>query len=105
MLRGFLGIVGYYIWFIKNFASTASALIYLLQKDSFVWTKKAQQAFDNLKQHMANPPILTVLDFSKPFVIETDASGTDIGAILNQNNRPNAFYNKKLNTKMQMAST
>ena len=40
-------------------------------------------------------------DFSKPFEIYTDASARQLGAVITQNNRPIAFYSKKLNTAQQ----
>lgn len=105
MLRSLLGLAGYYRRFVKNFASIASPLTDLLQHDTFKWNEKTQAALDDLKLRMASPPVLVLPDFSKKFVVETDASGTGIGAVLYQDKRPIAFYSKKLNPRMQQSST
>jgi hypothetical protein len=41
--------------------------------------------------------MLAFPDFSKPFDIHTDASHTQLGAVISQAGRPNAFYSRKLN--------
>jgi hypothetical protein len=40
--------------------------------------------------------MLALPDFTQPFVLEADASGNGIGAILLQQGQPIAFYNKTL---------
>lgn len=48
---------------------------------------------------------MTLPDYTKPFIIETDASGTGVGAILMQQGRPIAYYSKALTPKQQSLST
>jgi hypothetical protein len=59
-----------------------------------------QQAFNNVKAAIAKETVLAYLDFSKPFEIFTDASSTQLGAVITQDNRPIAFFSRKL-SKMQ----
>ena len=54
---------------------------------------------------MCSTPLLTLLDFAKPFVIECDASSMGIAAILNQEGRPLAFTGRQLNGKHLGQST
>jgi len=48
---------------------------------------------------MSTTPVLATLDFSKPFIVEFDASGFRIGAILMQDNHSIAFESKKINKR------
>ncbi|KAL4384307.1 hypothetical protein GQ457_15G015210 [Hibiscus cannabinus] len=105
-VRGFLGIAGYYRRFIKNFATIAAPLSDLLRKgDHFPWTDAAQMAMDSLKSCICSTPVLALPNFAKEFIVETDASGVGIGAVLQQEGRPLAFFSQKLSQRMQGAST
>lgn len=101
-LRGFLGLVGYYRKFIKHFGLIARPLNDLLRKDSlFIWTSVHDSAFSSLKAALSSAPVLGIPDFTQPFHLETDASGSGVGAVLLQNGHPLAFISKALGPRNQ----
>lgn len=48
------------------------------------WNPAAEEAFQKLKTALCTAPVLCSPDFSKPLIVETDASDTGIGAALSQ---------------------
>lgn len=104
-LRGFLGSAGYYGRFIKGYGVISRPLFNSLKKDSFTWTPLQQEAFDTLKLTMTTTPVLALPDYSQPFILEADASGFGIGAVLMQQGRPLAYLSKALGPKAAATST
>ena len=90
-VKSFVGLVGHYRCFIKGFAKIAAPLYNLTSGDNkdkksehVDLSPDAHEAFDRLKAACLQAPILAFLDFTKPFLLETDASGRGLGAILSQ---------------------
>ncbi|GBP17500.1 Retrovirus-related Pol polyprotein from transposon 412 [Eumeta japonica] len=74
----------------------------LLKKDiRFNWTEEQQKSFDLMRKILTSPKILQYPDFSKPFILTTDASNYAIGAILSQGeigqDLPIAYASRTLN--------
>ena len=100
-VHSFIGLASYYQRFIPNFAKIAGPLHALIvpastkqklkkgevrRKDlpPFEWTEECQKSFDALKDALTSAPILAYPDYSKPFILETDASLKGLGAVLSQ---------------------
>jgi hypothetical protein len=101
-LRSFLGLVGYYRQFIRNFSGIAKSLNQLLQKDEpYQWNSSRQEAFEELKNRLIAAPVLVYPDFGKLFILATDASYIGFGATLsqldsNKKEHPIAYASKSL---------
>ena len=105
-IRSFLGLASFYRKFIRHFSAIASPLTELT-KDGQKWRfeKNETQAFLQLKAALINAPVLRLPDFSRPFVVTTDANLVSVGAILEQDFghglQPVAYESKKLSTAEQ----
>ena len=84
-LRRFLGFASWYRRFIPNYATLATPLTKLLKKtQSWIWHTEQQSAYEEIKLCLSNAPVLACPDFEIPFVLQTDASNTGLGAVLTQ---------------------
>lgn len=84
-VRRVVGTFSWYRRFIPNFSSIISPLTSLLKKGSkFGWDERCDSAFRKMKECLVSAPILSCPDYSRPFVVQTDASGYGIGAVLSQ---------------------
>jgi hypothetical protein len=105
-LRSFLGLAGYYRKFVQHFGIISKPLTLLLKKNSrFLWTQEQDIAFHCLKTKLSQAPVLALPDFSKPFVLETDACDQGIGAVLMQGGHPLAYVSKALGPQTRGLST
>lgn len=83
--RSFVGMAGWYRRFIPNFAAVMGCIHRLTSnRVKFVWTEECQSAFSTIKNALVQAPILSCPNFSRPFVIQTDASNYGLGAVLTQ---------------------
>ncbi|QRW07203.1 Retrotransposable element Tf2 protein [Ceratobasidium sp. AG-Ba] len=102
-VQAFLGFVNFYRRFIAEFSKIARPLHDLTKKDTkFEWTQECQQAFEEIKKRVSQDPVLIHPNPDKPFILETDASGIAIGAILSQRGEdgylhPVAYLSKSYN--------
>lgn len=99
-LMSFLGAANFFRRFIRRFSHEALPLTQLLEKDTpYVWGAAQQRAFEALKQALSSAPVLQPPDFSKPFIINTDASELAVGAVLMQDHgegpQPVAYYSRR----------
>ena len=84
-VQQFLGLANYYRRFVRDFAAKAKPLHRLTEKRlPFKWTAECQKSFNDLNRCLTSAPTLTMPSWSKPFIIDTDASDTGIGAVLSQ---------------------
>ncbi len=102
-VRAFLGLVGFYRRFIRNFSRIALPLTTLTRTVTgapFSWGPTQQAAFEELQQALRVAPVLQLADPSLPFVVHTDASGFATGAVLQQDQgqglQPITFLSKKM---------
>ena len=110
-VKSFTAFCNYYRKFVKNFAEVAKPLYRLTSKGvKFAWEKEHEDAFQLLKTRLLQAPILALPNFRHPFVIDTDASETALGAVLSQiidgEERPIAFESRVLSkTEVNYATT
>ncbi|GJW63229.1 putative reverse transcriptase domain-containing protein [Tanacetum coccineum] len=83
--------------FIKGFSKIAKPMTKLTQKNmKFDWTKKAEAAFQLLKEKLCGAPILSLPEGSENFVVYCDASRKGLGAVLMQREKVIAYASRQL---------
>lgn len=110
-LMRFLGLVGYYRGFCRNFSEVVAPLTDLLKtRVTFVWSFSCQQAFERVKSLLCEAPVLAAPRFDRPFALQVDASHVGVGAVLLQMDdlgleKPVSFFSKKFNSYQLNYST
>lgn len=109
-IKSFLGLLGYYRRFIKDFAKLTKPLTSCLKKGVKIeHNPDFVKSFENCKQVLCNDPVLQYPDFGKEFILTTDASNFALGAVLSQGNVPNdrpvAYASRTLNDTESRYST
>lgn len=95
-IRSFLGHVGFYRRFIKNFSQISSSLCILLGEDvAFEFNESCKKSFDELKLKLKlkliTAPIIQGPTYALPFEILCDASDRAVGAALGQRNGKESY--------------
>jgi hypothetical protein len=86
-IRSFLGLADYYRHFISDFSRIAKPMTEQLKKGvKFVWDEDSEKAVHTLRGHLTTALVLAQPDNTKPFDVYCDASGTDLGCVLMQDN-------------------
>lgn len=102
-LRGFLGILGYYRQFIRDFAKITKPLTTQLKKNNkkIEHTNEFVQTFERCKDLLTDSNLLQYPDFENTFNLTTDASNFAVGAVLSQGtigkDKPIAYASRTLN--------
>ena len=71
-----------------------------MKRDAFSWTPEEKKAFEHLKEAMCQAPVLATPNFTKTFIMECDASGSGIGVVLMQDERPISFESRPIKGKI-----
>lgn len=109
-IKSFLGLLGYYRKFINNFAKLTKPLTQCLRKEHGIKiTDEFKKCFNDCRHILMNEPILQFPDFTKPFILTTDASNVAIGAVLSQgpvnSDKPVCYASRTLTKTEQNYST
>ena len=102
-VRSFLGLTGYYRKYVPNYAAITAPLSDLTRKskgEKFKWELPQERAFQTLKSRLTSAPILKMPNWSREFILQTDASGNGVGACLLQiheeTRHPIVYVSRKL---------
>jgi len=112
-VRSFLGFANHYRRFLKGYAKLAKPLNGLIsgenakrKQNKVEWNEESEKAFQEIKDLVTRAPVLAYADYTKPFKLNTDASGLGLGAALYQadldgHDRPVAYASRSLSKSEQ----
>ncbi len=86
-VHAFLGLCGYYRRFITSFSTVANSLTELTWKNKenvVKWNEACEHSFNLLKEALTSKPVLTTPDWTRKFILQTDASATGLGYVLKE---------------------
>ena len=95
---GFVGLVGHYRCFIKDFTRIADPLHEyahgdtVKKKENVVLNDAARNTFHQLKKAFMSTPVLAYPDPNKEYLLETDASKLGLGAVLSQKQSDGRYH-------------
>jgi hypothetical protein len=99
-LHTLLGLINYYrnIW--KQQSHVLTLLMELTKvprrSKSFKWEEAQDKAFQEIKKLSSINTMVIFPDFNKAFEIHMDASDYHLGLVISQDQKPIAFYSKKI---------
>ena len=97
-VQSFIGLYSYYRRYIPFFSDIAQPLYQCSERTPFNWSPAAEKAFSRLKQALTCAPVLGYPNPEEQFILDTDASNSDIGAVLSQSQeRVIAYFSRSLN--------
>ena len=98
-IKGFIGLVGHYRHFIKDFTKIAKPLHEYARGDTakkkkelVVLNEVARSAFYKLKKAVMSAPVLAYPDPNKEYLLKTDASKLELGAVLSQKQSDGRYH-------------
>ena len=117
-LRKFLGMVQYYrdLWekrshliapltdLVGECGHTKVTRKNKTKKKAWYWSDAHQEAFDKIKEALAREVLLAYPKYGERFDIYTDASTRQLGAVITQDEKPIAFFSRKLSKAQQKYS-
>lgn len=110
-VRRLIGLTGWYRRFIPNFATITAPITGLIKKNctKIEWNPEAQEALGRIKVALTSAPVLANPNYENPFIIQTDASDSGMGAVLVQgeggDERVVAYWSQKLSSAQRKYQT
>ena len=96
-VRSFLGLVGYYRYFIERFSKLSKPMTHLLKKEKkYEWTKACEKSSQELKKKLTSAPVLILPDIHQDFEVYYDTLHQGLGCVLMQGGKVVAYASRQL---------